>query len=236
MTLHNDTSVKIIIAEDHELLREGLVSLINSTNNYSIISQAADGLEAFNETLKLRPNLLLADLGLPILNGYELIRRIKVHIPELVIVVLSVHDEEESVRMVLNAGASGYVVKDDTKEHLFSAIQSALNGKLYLSPTICNYAITSKKTPANVPLDSPSARYGLTNREYEVLDLIVHGFKNRTIADQLYVSIKTIEKHRTSIMQKLDVHNAAQLTLFAMQHDLVEFLDLSNYKEIPIKH
>jgi DNA-binding NarL/FixJ family response regulator len=211
---------KILLAEDHSILREGLRALLANTPNLEIVGEAADGQEAIQQARLLEPHLILMDLSMPHINGTEAIRAIKRRNPDIKIIALTVHKSEEYVRATLDAGADGYVLKDDTRHDLLTAIESVQKGKIYLSPGICNQVVTgflggSSSTPSSASWDM------LTDRERAVLKLIAEGQKNREIADYLSVSLKTVEKHRSNLMKKLDLHNAAALTAYAIENGLV---------------
>jgi DNA-binding NarL/FixJ family response regulator len=211
---------RIVIAEDHTILREGLRALISSNPDFEVVGEAEDGREAIRCVENLRPDLILIDLSMPRMNGMDAIKEIKKGCPGTKILVLTVHKTEEYVLATLRAGADGYVLKDATHAELLMAIESVLKGKPYLSPGVSERVIEGylegRKT-----LRSESPWDTLTQREREVLKLIAEGYKNREIADYLYISVKTVEKHRANIMKKLDLHSISALTAYAMEKGLV---------------
>ncbi len=211
---------RIVIAEDHTILREGLRALISSNPDFEVVGEAEDGREAIRCVQNLRPDLILIDLSMPRMNGMDAIKEIKKGCPETKILVLTVHKTEEYILATLRAGADGYVLKDATHAELLMAIESVLKGKPYLSPGVSERVIEGylegRKT-----LRSESPWDTLTQREREVLKLIAEGYKNREIADYLYISVKTVEKHRANIMKKLDLHSISALTAYAMEKGLV---------------
>lgn len=211
---------QIIIAEDHAILREGLRALLSSNPNLEIVAEARDGQEAIRAVEKHRPDLMLMDLSMPRMNGLEALAEIKKHHPETKVVVLTVHKTEEYVLAALERGANGYVLKDADHAELRLAIEQVLAGKRYLSPGISQQVIEGyldgRKQPKVV-----SAWESLTDREREVLKLIAEGYKNKEIADFLFISLKTVEKHRTNLMNKLDLHNTAALTSLAIEKGLM---------------
>jgi len=212
---------KIVIAEDYTILREGLRALISSNPDIEVIGEAQDGKEAIQCVEKLEPNLVLVDLSMPRTNGVDAIREINRRCPDTKIVALTVHRAEEYVLAALEAGADGYVLKDATHAELMMAIQTVLDGKSYLSPGVSEQVIEgylAGKKGVRKPISSWET---LTQRERQVLKLIAEGYKNREIADYLCVSVKTVEKHRANLMQKLDLHSASALTAFAMERDLI---------------
>lgn len=214
------TKYKIVIAEDHTILREGLRALISLDPNYEIIGEAEDGRDAIRCVEKLMPDLLLIDLSMPRMNGMEAIRDIKKRYPEIKIIALTVHKTEEYILATLEAGADGYVLKDATHNELMIAINSVLSGKPYLSPGVSEKVIEGYLEGRRT-LKPSSAWDTLSQREREVLKLIAEGYKNKEIADDLCISIKTVEKHRSNLMKKLGLHNAAALTAFAIERGLI---------------
>ena len=208
---------KILIAEDHAILREGLRALLSASPELEIIGEAEDGKEAIDLARQLKPHLVLMDLNMPNINGTEAMRAIRRHNPAIKIIALTVHKTEEYVRATLDAGASGYVLKDDTHHDLLTAIASVRKGKVYLSPGICDQVINGFLGPAT----SPSSWSQLTVREREVTKLIAEGKKSREVAEYLSVSLKTVEKHRSNLMRKLDLHSISEITKYAIANSLV---------------
>jgi DNA-binding NarL/FixJ family response regulator len=209
----------ILLADDHSILREGLRSLLSNTPDLEIIGEAEDGKDTIEKARQLQPQLVLMDLSMPVINGTDAIRVIKQRSPEIKIIVLTVHKSEEYVRATLDAGADGYVLKDDTSNDLLTSIKNVQKGNIYLSPGICDKVINGY---LNHPDKVSSVRSWdqLTLREREVLKLIAEGSKNREIADCLSVSIKTVEKHRSNLMKKLDLHGVSKLTTYAIENGL----------------
>ncbi len=212
--------IKIVLAEDHTILREGLKALLSSDPQFEIIGEAADGRESVRCVEKLDPNLILMDLSMPRMSGMEAIREIKKRCPDIRIIALTVHKTDEYLHTSLQAGADGYVLKDATHEELVLAIKKVMKGQSYLSPGVSGKVIEGYLEGKETVLsDSPWET--LSPREREVLKLIAEGYKNKEIADDLCISLKTVEKHRANLMKKLDLHNAAALTVYAMQKGLV---------------
>ena len=211
---------KIAIAEDHKILREGLKSLLRTTEDLDIVGEAADGLEAIRCVENYHPDLLLLDLSMPKMNGISVIRDLKSRFPETRILVLTIHDSEDYILEAFQSGVDGYCLKDANYSELVIAIRSVLDGKTYLSPSISEKVLSGflddRKT-----LKSRSSWDLITQREREVLKLVGEGYKNKEIAEYLYISVKTVEKHRSNIMRKLDVHTASALTAIAIERGLV---------------
>jgi DNA-binding NarL/FixJ family response regulator len=211
---------EIVIADDHTILRQGLRALLSSDPNLKVVGEAEDGRDAIRCVENLSPDLALIDLSMPRMNGMEAIRDIKKTNPQTKIIVLTVHKAEEYILEALKSGADGYVLKDASHAELMIAINKVLEGKRYLSADISGKVIDGylegRKT-----LKSKSAWETLTQREREILKLIAEGNKNKEIADYLCISLKTVGKHRANLMKKLDLHNAAALTTFAMEKGLI---------------
>jgi DNA-binding NarL/FixJ family response regulator len=211
---------RVLIVDDHTIIREGLRSLLSSHPDLEVIGEASDGKEAIRLTEKLSPALVLMDLSMPRMGGVEAIREIKRNRPRTKILALTVNDSEEYVLAALQAGAEGYILKDSTHAELAQAIQKILAGKRVLSPSISEKVIegylAGKKTEQfKTPWDI------LTNREREILKLIGEGHKSREIADLLCISLNTVEKHRSNLMEKLNLHSVSALTAYAIEKDLV---------------
>ena len=211
---------RVVIAEDYTILREGLKALLSSQREFRVVAEAQDGRDAIRCVQEHRPDIVLMDLSMPRMNGLEAIKEVKRSNPETRIMALTVHKTEEYVLATLEAGADGYVLKDATHSELVMAMMSVLEGKRYLSPGISEQVIEGylegRKT-----LKGQTTWDSLTKREREILKLIAEGYKNKEVADFLCISPKTVEKHRTNLMQKLDLHNIASLTALAIEKGLV---------------
>jgi DNA-binding NarL/FixJ family response regulator len=211
---------KLVIAEDHKILREGLKSLLKPVEDLEIVGEAPDGLEAIRCVERYQPELLLLDLSMPGMSGLAVIRDLKSRLPEIKILVLTIHESEEYVLESLRSGVNGYCLKDASYSELLVAIKSVLDGKQYLSPGISDRVLTGflegRKT-----LRPRSTWDMVTEREREVLKLVGEGYRNKEIAEYLYISAKTVEKHRSNLMRKLDVHTASALTSIAFEKGLI---------------
>ena len=211
---------RILLAEDHSILREGLRSLLSGQGDIEVAGEAEDGQQAIQQANALQPDVVLMDLSMPRMNGMDAIRSILRRNPQTRIVVLTAHKSEEYVRASLEAGAKGYLLKDDTHQELLTAVRAVIAGKTYLSSHICDQVVNGflGQTAASahaLPGDT------LTERERTVIKLVAEGYKNREIAEYLSVSIKTVEKHRSNLMKKLGLHNASALTAYAIENGLV---------------
>lgn len=214
-----DTS-RILIVEDHTLLRQGLQAMLAAESGLVVVGEAEEGRKAIQMAHNLSPDLILMDLSMPGMNGTEVIAEIKHRHSEIRILVLTVHNAEEYIREALRAGADGYMLKHATREELIQAIHNVISGRTHLCPdvaekVVCGYLGGGSSLSVRSPMDS------LTLREREVLKLIAEGKPNKDIADYLCVSVKTVEKHRSNLMRKLDLHNASMVTAFAIERGLL---------------
>ena len=205
-------SKKILIADDHKILREGLRSLVENKLGYKVIAEAADGISAVQLSVELIPDIVIMDVTMPGLNGIEATRRIVKAISTIKIIALSMHADKQFVAEMINAGASGYLLKDCAFEEVADAIKTVLNKQLYVSPGIKNFNVKE--------LEIPYKQSPLTTREREVLQLVAEGKSTKDIADKLHISIKTIEKHREHIMRKLNIYSIAELTKYALRYGI----------------
>jgi len=212
---------RVLVAEDHQMLREGLKAILANRDHLEIVGEAVDGLEALRKVKRLKPDLMLLDLSMPRMNGLSVLLDAKSYLPEIKILVLTIHQSEPYVMETFEAGADGYCSKNDSRDELLVAIDSVLKGKIYLSPLIAGdvlHGFLAKREKEKDRSDWDT----VTQREKEILKLLAEGYTNSQIADMLYISVKTVEKHRSNIMAKLDLHNVAHLTTLAIEKGLVE--------------
>jgi DNA-binding NarL/FixJ family response regulator len=209
--------IKVLLAEDHTIVRKGLRSLLDKEIGIEVIGEAEDGREAIRKAEELHPDVVVMDIAMPGLNGLEATRQIKKRFPGMKIIILTVHNNEEYVLETLRAGASGYLVKKAAPTDLISAIQAAYRGESFLSPSISRTVIDEylRKTEKMSERDEIYGK--LTDREREVLQLIAEGHTNRKISELLHVSIKTVETHRAHIKDKLNVSSTAELIQHAIR-------------------
>jgi DNA-binding NarL/FixJ family response regulator len=210
----------ILLADDHAIFRAGLKVLLELEHDFEVISEVEDGHKAFSAATELQPDLIIMDLSMPNTNGTEAIAKIKKRNPCIKILALTVHKEEEYVRATLKAGANGYTLKDDSHDELIVAIRTTLKGKTYISPTVSNQVINGYLNGTSQLQSKPSWDL-LTQREREVMKLIVEGKKNKEIAEYLFLSTKTVEKHRSNLMRKLNMKSAHSLVAYAFENGLV---------------
>jgi DNA-binding NarL/FixJ family response regulator len=210
----------IVIAEDHTILREGLNALLSSQPDLKVVGEAGDGLEAISCVQECSPDLVLMDLSMPRMTGIDAIRKIKEELPQTKILALTAHETDEYILSTLTAGADGYVLKDANSDELLTAIRQVLGGRRYLSQGLSGTTV-DRLLDGDKASDIKSAWESVTQREREILKLIAEGHKNKDIADLLSISPKTVEKHRMNLMEKLDIHNAAELTALAAKKGLI---------------
>jgi two-component system secretion response regulator SsrB len=207
------TSHRLLIVDDHSLLREGIKEALAGEPSYRIVGEAANGLDVYSACHALQPDIVLLDLGLPGMNGIEVISQLKRRWAALVIVVFTGDGAEFRAREALDAGASGYVLKASTKDTLLAALATAVRGGRFLDPSL-------DRTQICAASDS-SERAALTGRERQILQLVAEGARNRDIAEKLSISIKTVETHRLNLMRKLNAHKAVELANWAHRLGLV---------------
>ncbi len=211
---------KIVIAEDHTLLREGLVSMLEDQQDLEVVAQAADGMEAVRCVERHEPDLILLDLAMPKMNGISAIKDIRARFPNTRILAVTIQTDDEYILAAFESGADGYCLKQADRNEFLNAVRKVLDGKRYISPEISDLVLEGY-LEGKKRLKKDTRWESLTQREKEVLKLIGEGYKNAEIAEFLYISPKTVDKHRSNIMKKLDLHNAAALTAYAIEKGLV---------------
>jgi DNA-binding NarL/FixJ family response regulator len=215
------TRKRVLVAEDHQMLREGLKAILADREDLEIVGEAVDGIEALRQVKRLKPDLMLLDLSMPRMNGLSVLLDAKAYQPEIKILVLTIHQSEAYVMETFEAGADGYCSKNDSRQELLVAIDSVLAGRIYLSPLIAGDVLHGFLAERSAQ-SSETAWDAVTQREKEILKLLAEGYTNSAIADMLFISVKTVEKHRSNLMAKLDLHNVAHLTTLAIEKGLVE--------------
>jgi two-component system, NarL family, response regulator NreC len=214
------SKIHILIADDHTLLRNGICAILEDEQDMLIVGEANDGREAVRLANQLKPNVVLMDIAMPLLNGLEATRQIKREHPEINVLVLTMYDNEEYFRKMLEVGASGYIIKRAAATELVSAIRAVYSGEAVLSPAITRLLLEDYlNRDLRSEKDDPNA---LSSREREVLQLIAEGKTSREIAEILNLSVKTVQSHRTSLMQKLDLHDRGELIKYAIQKKIIE--------------
>ena len=212
--------IKVLLADDHQILREGLRAMLEKEYNMEVLGEAADGREALRLIREKTPDVIVMDITMPGLNGVEATRQIRTEFPQIKVVALSMHDDKRFVLNMLKAGASGYLLKDGGFKEVVKAINAVMANKTYLSPDITDVVLTDYLK--NLKLQEVSVFALLSPREREVLQLIAEGKTTLQIADVMHVSAKTIETHRHHIMQKLQITSIAELTKYAIREGLTD--------------
>ena len=212
--------MRILLADDHGIVRRGLKSLLESQPGYTVIGEAADGLEALRLCGELSPDLLIIDISMPMMNGIEVAARVQKLDPPPGVIILSMHVDESYIMRALGAGARGYLVKDATDEDLIPAIRAVASGKPFFSPAVS--AVLMEDYVRQLRARGLSDSYHLlTDREREILQLLAEGRSNKEVATLLEVGVSTVETHRANLMQKLNLHNTAEIVLYAVRKGII---------------
>jgi two-component system response regulator NreC len=214
-------SIRILLADDHTILRAGLKMMLNAQPDMEVVGEAQDGRQALQEAQRLQPDIILMDITMPDMNGIEATKQIKKELPDVKVLILTMHEHEEYVFQALRAGASGYMLKEAADTELISALRIIQSGQFYLSPAAQSVMVGDylQRVRTGEEKDSYSS---LTEREREILKLVAEGYTNNQIAERLVISPKTVDTHRTHIMDKLNLHSRAELVKYAMRRGLLE--------------
>ncbi len=217
--------IRVLLAEDHTIVRQGIRRLVEE-ESIEVVGEVDNGQDAITRTMELTPDVVIMDISMPLMRGIEATTRIKKDVPGTKVIILTIHDEENYLFAALDAGADGYVVKGEDVKILLKAIETAMEGDLYLSPEVPADALEKyeKHKKSGKPTDEFSR---LTLREREILQLIAEGYTSKRIGEKKFISVKTVENHRANIMNKLDIHETAGLVRYAIQIGLVD-LDLEH--------
>ena len=212
------SKLKILLADDHPMVRSGLIKLLEPYKEFVVVGEAGDGEEAVKLTKKLEPDIVIIDLSMPKLSGIEATKLIRKNNPTTKVLVLTMHDNEEYVYQIFKCGAGGYMLKNTGKDDLAAAIRAVAKGEHFFSPRVSEIMVNAylRKADAREELPLSNEDIHLTNREREILLHIADGLNNAQIAEKLFISARTVETHRTNIMQKLDIHDAANLVRYAL--------------------
>ncbi len=216
--------MRIVLAEDHRILREGLRAILREETDLELVGEAADGREAINQVRALQPHLLILDLSMPRMDGLSALVEVKRVSPETRVLIMTVHRTEEYVFRAIESGADGYLLKDSSASELLLAVRSVLAGERYLCAAVATQVVSaflSKKGIRQAEDKPRSVLETLSTREREVLKLVAEGYRSREIGEFLCISEKTVEKHRANLMRKLGINNATALTAFAIENGLV---------------
>jgi DNA-binding NarL/FixJ family response regulator len=215
------SKITVLIADDHMIVREGLKHLLQTAADIEVVGEAQTGEAAVLEARNLTPKVVLLDIGMPLLNGIEAARQIHKHVPRVGILILSTYHQDQEVRLAIAAGAQGYMMKESASGELLTAVREISKGRSFFSPAISRRMTRQTRGAFLGKGESTLLAQHLTRRELEVLLLIADGSRNKEAGQKLGISIKTIEKHRQSLMNKLDLHETAGLTMYAIASGVV---------------
>jgi two-component system response regulator NreC len=213
------SEIKVLIVDDHALFREGIRSLLKSYDDINIIGEATQGMEAIEKAHQMSPHVVLMDVAMPIMGGLEATRRIQKETPLVKVLVLTQYEDAEYVLSLIKAGAKGYIAKTATASELVTAIRTVYRGESYLYPNAATTLIEEYLSQAG---EKKSEYERLSDREREILQLVAEGRTNQEIGDKLFISVKTVLRHRTSVMEKLGFHNRTELIKYAISKGLIE--------------
>jgi two-component system response regulator NreC len=213
---------RILIVDDHTLVRDGIRALLMLVSDIEVVGEACNGMEAMEKMKELLPDVVLLDLAMPLMNGLDTTRRMRKEFPKTKVLALTQYDDSEYVVPVIEAGARGFVTKAAAFSELATAIQAVARGDSYLSPSAANALIEECQQKVATPGGDKDAYQSLTDREREVLKLVAEGYTAKEIANMLYISTKTVEWHKTSLMNKLNIHNKTELIKFAIRKAIIE--------------
>ena len=211
--------IKVLICDDHPLFRVGVKTILSSQPEIEVVGEAADGKEAVQKAIRLRPDIVLMDIAMPVMKGFEAARRIRKVRPDIRVLILTVYDDEDLVARCLDAGVAGYVLKDTPPLQLVYAIQTVHNGQRYMSPRVLTGVVRQYVAK---PGEFKSGYESLSDREREILVLLAEGQSMKDIATRLNLSVKTVDAHKYNLMRKLDLHDRSELIRYAVRNRLVE--------------
>lgn len=215
---------RIFIADDHEVVRKGLISLLQSQPDWEVCGEAGDGREAVEKASELKPDAVILDIGMPSLNGLEATRQILKNDSGARILILTLHDSDSVVREVLNAGARGFLLKSDAARDLVAAVEALRRDKTYFTSKVAAMVLEGYLKGGTVPSPAHVGRNRLTPREREIVQLLAEGKSTKEVAVALGLSVKTAETHRSNIMRKLQIHSVSDLVLYAVRNNIVHIV------------
>ena len=218
--MHNK-AITVVLADDHTIVRQGLAKLLEGEPNLRVVGEAENGREAVEKVAELKPDIVIMDIAMPMLNGIEATRQIKKVCPKTKVIILSMYSHEYYIHELLETGVSGYLLKDSSGRDIINAIHAAIKDETFLSPSISKMVVDTYLSPRKASPREERFKQ-LSNREREVFQLIAEGHSTRQIADMLYVSISTVKSHKAKIMEKLGIDTPVQLIHFAIQLGLVD--------------
>ena len=208
--------VRILIADDHEVVRAGLQNILEAHSDWQVVAAVGDGREAIQKAAETKPDIAIIDYSLPLINGIEVTRQIRARLPQTEVLIFTMHDNEMLIQQVLEAGARGYLLKSDANRHLIAAIEALASHKPYFTAKVSDALLHSFSARPQ------RGRSTLTDRERQVVQLIAEGHTNKAIAHTLNISLKTVETHRASVMRKLEFSSSAALVRYAIRNKIIE--------------
>lgn len=214
--------IRVLLADDHAILRSGLIHMLGAESDIEVIGEADNGREAVQKVQELHPDIVLMDIGMPVMNGMEATKQIKKRSEDVKVLVLTMHDNEEYLFQVLQAGASGYVLKKAADSDLVNAIHVVARGDCFLYPSAAKMVVEDYLEKLKSGQEPAPSYDALTDREREILKLIAEGYTNREIAESLFISVKTVETHKANIMEKLNLHKRAELVRYAIRKGILQ--------------
>jgi len=214
------TPLRIMIADDHDIVRQGFRSLLDGRSEWQVVAESSTGRQTLKQAKNLKPNIVILDIGLPELNGIDLTRQISRLLPRTQVLIVTMHEEEDLIRQALDSGARGFMLKTEAARHLVAAIEALAEGKPFFTPSASQVVLQGylDGNPGR-PRNSSST---LSSREREVIQMLAEGKSNKEIASELDISVRTAECHRTNIMRKLDMHSVSSLIRYAIRNKIVE--------------
>ncbi len=216
-------SFRIMVADDHEVVRRGLCALLRGQPEWEVCAEASDGREAVEKALKAKPEVAILDIGMPNLNGLEATRQILKANPDIKVLILTLHDSDQVVQDVLNAGARGFLLKTDAARDLIAAVEALRRDKIYFTPKVAAMVLDGYLRRDTVVIrDETPTHSRLTPREREIVQLLAEGKSSKEVAVALGLSVKTAETHRSNIMRKLELHSVSDLVLYAVRNNIVQ--------------
>jgi DNA-binding NarL/FixJ family response regulator len=215
--------IKIIIADDHAVVRSGLRLLLESCPEFVIAGEASDGEEVIEITTAVKPDVIILDISMPKLNGFEAVKILKSRFPSIGVLILTIYDDEDYIHQMIKAGSDAYILKNAEKEEIFTAVRKVAGGERYFGPAVSEKIVREYVRKIISPEASDILQdIHLTSREIEVLKCIAQGLKSKEIAEKLYISIRTVNTHRNNIMQKLNIHDTAGLVRYAIENKMID--------------
>ena len=212
--------LRILVADDHELVRRGIQELLRARGGWKVVAEAVNGLEAVEKASELKPDVAILDISMPDLDGLQATRQIRETAPRTSVVVLTMHESDQMVRRILDAGALGYVLKSDLAKHLVKAVKNVSAGKLFLTPRVSDIVLKGFLKTGNQPGPTENSRPRPTPREVEIIRLLAEGKANKEIGAELGITTRTVETHRARIMLKLGLHSLTELIHYAIRHEI----------------